>query len=187
MIKDLVNTIATVCVLGLTSVAVAADLEDMPNFHQYSAQFASAGQPTTKQLRTVKDSGFERVIYLAFSDDHTAIENEDGAVKKLGMDYIHIPVDFNNPTSSDFYAFVGVLQTGPAQKTLLHCQVNFRASSFSFLYRVIYDGVDVADAKEDMNLVWQPNETWRKFIFEVLADNNISPECDVCDWTPKGH
>ncbi len=51
MIKDLVSSIAAVCALGLASVAVAANLEDITNFHQYSAQLASAGQPTTKQLR----------------------------------------------------------------------------------------------------------------------------------------
>ncbi len=187
MIKDIARLFAAVCALGLISNAAAADLEDISNFRQYTPQFASSGQPSAEQLQLVQDSGFERVIYLAFTTDHTAIDDEDALVKELGMDYVHIPVDWENPTSSDFYAFAGVLQTGPAQKTLLHCQVNLRASTFSFLYRVIYDDVDVADAKEDMNSVWQPNATWQEFVFDVLRENNISPQCDVCDWTPGEH
>lgn len=187
IIKDVVKASAAVCALGLVSVALAADLDDISNFRQYTPQFASSGQPSKAQLQIVKDSGFERVIYLAFTNNDSAIDDEDAIVKQLGMDYVHIPVDWENPTSSDFYAFAGVLRTGPAQKTLLHCQVNFRASTFSFLYRVIYDGVGVAEAKEDMNLVWQPNDTWRKFVFEVLQENDISPECAVCDWTPREH
>ncbi len=35
-----------------------------------------------------------------------------------------------------------------------------------------------------MNTVWQPNAVWRDFIFEVLAQNGLSPECEGCDWTP---
>jgi hypothetical protein len=83
---------------------------------------------------------------------------------------------------ADFYAFAGAMQREPDKKTLLHCQANYRASAFAFLYRVIYQDVPVAEAKVDMNSIWQPNETWRGLIFEVLADNDISPECAGCDW-----
>ena len=51
------------------------------------------------------------------------------------------------------------------------------------LYRVIYRGVPVAEAKRDMNTVWQPDETWRDLIFRILAQNDISPDCEGCDWT----
>ncbi|MCH7981920.1 MAG: protein tyrosine phosphatase family protein [Proteobacteria bacterium] len=182
MLKAIAAFLLLVCAPAL--LATAADLDEISNFRVYSPQFASAGQPTARQLKLVRDAGYERVIYLAFTNDNTAIDDEDGTVKKLGMDYVHIAVDFDDPTSSDFYAFVGVIRTGPPQKTLLHCQVNFRASTFSFLYRTIYEGVDVADAKEDLDSVWQPNSTWQAFIFEVLEDFHIDPQCDVCDWAP---
>jgi ferredoxin len=70
-------------------------------------------------------------------------------------------------------------------KTLLHCQVNARATTFSFLYRVIYDGVSAEEVKRDMNTVWQPNEVWRDFIFAALESYGKSvDECESCDWTP---
>jgi hypothetical protein len=81
-----------------------------------------------------------------------------------------------------FGAFASVMQKAPEQKTLLHCQVNFRASAFSFLYRVIYEGVPVGAAKADMNSVWQPSEPWRELIFEVLDQHGISPDCEGCNW-----
>jgi protein tyrosine phosphatase (PTP) superfamily phosphohydrolase (DUF442 family) len=168
--------------VGLVSSAVAA-VSDISNFREYSEQFASSGQPTKLQLQEIKDAGFERIVYIAFTSSGKAYDDEDERVKELGMDYIQIPVDWEKPTRSDFYAFAGVMQTGPTQKTLLHCQVNFRASAFSFLYRVVFDGVSVAEAKADMNSVWEPNETWVKLIFDVLEENDISPHCDGCDWT----
>jgi protein tyrosine phosphatase (PTP) superfamily phosphohydrolase (DUF442 family) len=170
----------------------AADLEpdhealkEVLNFRQYSETFASAGQPTAEQFSNIRDAGFERVIYIAFSNNPNAVANADQLVKGLGMDYVHIPVDWNNPSKRDFYTFADAMQREQKLKTLLHCQVNARATAFSFLYRVIYDGAPVAQAKSDMNSVWQPNETWRNLIFALLEENGISPDCATCDWTPS--
>jgi len=161
-----------------------AELSDIRNYRAYSPSFASAGQPTREQLAQVGEAGFERVVYIAFSNSGSAISDEDAVVKDLGMDYVHIPVIWDAPTKSDFYAFAGVMQREPNRKTLLHCQANYRASAFAFLYRVLYLDVPIAEAKADMNSVWTPNETWRDLIFAVLEDNGVSPDCAGCDWTP---
>ncbi len=159
-------------------------LQQISNFRQYSPTFASAGQPTREQFQVIKDQGFERVVYIAFTNNRNALPDEDLVVKGLGMEYMQVPVDFSNPLPSDFYAFADSMRRNSGKKTLLHCQVNARATAFSFLYRVIYEDVPVAQAKADMNTVWQPNEVWRDFIFEVLAQNDVSPNCPGCDWTP---
>ena len=98
------------------------------------------------------------------------------------MDYVQIPVVWASPTIADYESFAAVMQRDPEKKTLLHCQVNFRASAFAFLYRVLDEGVPLAVAKADMNSVWEPNDTWRQLIFDVLEANDVSPECDGCDW-----
>lgn len=161
----------------------AAELSDIPNYREYSPLFASSGQPTKKQLELLKDHGFERVIYIAFTNSGKAYADEDQIVKRLGMDYVQIPVDWSNPQPADFYAFAGAMASAPERKTLLHCQVNYRASAFGLLYRVIHDGTSVADAKRDMNTVWEPNEIWREFIFRILRENDVSADCDGCDWS----
>lgn len=130
----------------------------------------------------IQEQGFERVIYLAFTDNDSAIEHEDRMVKQLGMDYVHIPVDYENPTLADFRTFAEVMGEENTVKTLLHCQVNFRASSFSFLYRVAIQGVPILEAKDDLDSVWVPNETWFRFIRTVLNDYGKSPVCEGCDW-----
>jgi len=177
----------TVPVLLLACCSANAELADISNYRQYSAQFASSGQPTESQLAEVRDAGFDRIVYIAYSDNDNALANEDRVVKTLGMEYLHIPVEWGAPTKSDFYLFAGAMQRSPDKRTLLHCQVNYRASAFAFLYRVVYLGVPVAEAKADLNSVWTPNETWRDLLFEVLAENDISPHCDGCDWTPANH
>jgi protein tyrosine phosphatase (PTP) superfamily phosphohydrolase (DUF442 family) len=169
-------------IFGYAPGMLCAQLGEISNFREYSETFSSSGQPTIEQLTAVRDAGFERVIYIAFSTDGNAIAQEDKIVSDLGMDYVQIPVVWNRPTLANFNLFSSILRQEPDAKTLLHCQVNFRASAFSFLHRVINEGVSVADAKADMNSVWQPNETWRDFIFSVLAENGISPDCSSCNW-----
>lgn len=185
------SAIAAASLLGaLSANAFAVEptdptLADITNFRQYSATFASSGQPTKDQFSAIAENGFERIVYIAFTNNTNALPDADQVVKRLGMEYMHIPVTWDNPLPSDFYAFADSLRRDTDKKTLLHCQVNARATAFSFLYRVIYEGVDIAEAKADMNTVWQPNETWRDFIFAVLAENGMSSECEDCDWTPS--
>ena len=160
----------------------AASLAEISNYRSYSETFSSSGQPDVEQLKAVAGTGVKRVIYLAFTDNETAIEHEDSTVKKLGMQYVHIPVDFMAPTLNDFQLFVKVMEQAPEMNTLLHCQVNFRASTFSLLYRVIYLDVPILEAKEAFDSVWVPNEVWFKFIQSVLAHYNIDYACEGCDW-----
>ena len=171
--------------LLLPGLVFSAELSDIRNYKQYSESFSSAGQPTREQLELVKAAGFERVAYIAFSNSRGAIADEDAIVRELGMDYVQVPVIWDAPTMSDFYAFAGAMQREPGKKTLLHCQANFRASAFAFLYRVLYQDVPVAEAKADMNTIWTPNETWRDLIFAVLEDNGVSPHCEGCDWSTE--
>ena len=185
------SAIATASLLGALSTNACAveptdpTLADITNFRKYSATFASSGQPTKDQFSAIAENGFERIVYIAFTNNANALPDADQVVKGLGMEYMHIPVTWDNPLPSDFYAFADSLRRDTDKKTLLHCQVNARATAFSFLYRVIYEGVSIAEAKADMNTVWQPNETWRDFIFAVLAENGMSSECEECDWTPS--
>jgi protein tyrosine phosphatase (PTP) superfamily phosphohydrolase (DUF442 family) len=173
---------AILLLVGAAASASASGVEDIVNFRQYSATLSSSGQPTAAQLEAVADAGYERVVFLAFSDNDESLVNEDRLAKELGMEYAHIPVDWNAPRNSDFYMFAGLMEREPAKKTLVHCQVNFRASTFSFLYRVLYQDVPLDVAKEDLNSVWVPNDAWRKFIFDVLEENGRSADCDSCLW-----
>jgi len=171
------------CITMPLSAALADDVNDIVNFREYSERFASAGQPTEAQLEAVRDAGYDRVVYVAYSDQRNSLEHEDRIVKRLGMEYVHIPVEWEAPTSSDFAMIAAAIRDNGDGKTLLHCQVNYRASAFSFLYRVLYEDVPIAEAKADMNSVWTPNETWRDLIFDVLEANGVTPECDDCDWS----
>ncbi len=171
-----------ITLLASNTLLAGDSLKDIPNYHQHSDFFSSAGQPSAEQLASAAEAGFERVIYLAFSDNQTAIEAEDRLVKQLGMDYTHIPVDFEQPTLQDFEDFSAILNRNKKERTLVHCQISLRASTFSFLYRVIYAGVPMAEAKAALDAVWVPDQTWYQFTINVLKQHGLSHDCNDCDW-----
>lgn len=165
----------------LAPIALAqTSVDDVVNYLSYSPAFASAGQPDAAQLRAASEAGFERIIYIAYSDQENSLPNEDRIVKDLGMEYVHVPVEWDAPTTSDFRMFAGVMRANREKKTLLHCQVNYRASAFSLLYRVIYGGVPLDEAAVDMESVWKPNDTWRALIVDVLDEHGVAADCPSC-------
>ena len=162
-----------------------ASLEDISNYREYSAVFASSGQPKIEEIPLLAQEGFRRVIYLAFTTNQTAIPGEDNLVVKNGMEYVHVPVDFEKPTLKHFHLVSAVLHDDPTLKTLLHCQINLRASTFSFLYRTIFLHVPMAEAKSDLDSIWVPDKVWYKFIVDTLAHYNMSADCLDCDWAER--
>ncbi len=104
------------------------------NYIKVNDQLITGGQPTEEQLKAAAEEGFEAVINLATLDRQYSLADEAGLVVSLGMDYIHIPVDWENPKESDFEAFDQSMKELKARKVLLHCAANYRATAFYSLY-----------------------------------------------------
>lgn len=139
---------------------------------QYSSHLITAGQPSEEQFRALAEAGFQRVIFLAFTDHKHAVKNEDRVARSAGLEFVHVPVAWDAPTGDDFDTFAAVMRA--TDKTLVHCEVNFRASVFGFLYQVIYLGTPVDEAWSLLTHIWIPNETWKTFIVSVLTDKGIA-------------
>jgi protein tyrosine phosphatase (PTP) superfamily phosphohydrolase (DUF442 family) len=164
----------------LLNAELAGAAEETPltllNEVRYSPNLTTAGQPQEEELRAIADAGFQRVIFLAFSDHENAVKNEDRIVRSLGMEFFHVPIMWSAPTISDFDNFAALMLT--SEKTLVHCEVNFRASVFGFLYQVIYLGMALDDARSLLTSIWIPNTTWEGYITAVLHNKGIDYERD---------
>ena len=139
----------------------------------YSPSLTTAGQPTEAELPLIASVGFDRVIFLAFTNHPKAVAHEDGIVRDQGLQFIHIPVEWESPSPADFAAFAAVMQTFGSGRTLVHCEVNFRASVFGFLYQVLYEDAHVDEALSLMQSIWIPNDTWEAFIDRVTRDRGF--------------
>ena len=145
------------------------------NFKRYSESIASAGQLHDRHIPFIAKEDYSLVVYLAFdsSEDKSRL-GIDKLIRGTGARYVQLPVDWFQPTPEDYNHFVGAVTANNERNVLVHCQMNFRASAFSFLYRVIESDEDFEKAKEDMFSVWTPDATWTNFINEVLMLRGVT-------------
>ncbi len=88
------------------------------------------------------------------------------------MAYIHIPVDFENPTIENLKLFLTLLSSLEDKKVLVHCALNYRASAFMYVYhkyflQTPFDKIDLSMMQE-----WSPDKKWQELMktsFEELS------------------
>lgn len=147
-----------------------------PNLVEVSPKLVTSGQPSAEALGGLKAQGFQVVIYLAPPTVPDAVRDEQLIVTRQGLTFINIPIQFDNPTESDFEVFAALLNSFADRKVLVHCQVNLRASSMVFLYRTITLKEQPLAAYQAVQRVWSPSGPWRKLIEGELRKHSISFE-----------
>jgi len=75
----------------------------------------------------------------------------------------------------DYLAFQAWLDARRTDRVLAHCAMNWRASLFCVLYRVLREGRDPAQAREDVLGVWEPDPVWTDLAARVLAAGGREP------------
>jgi len=161
----------------LLLAAAGARAADRPeNLVQWREGLASSAQPGAAWLGTIGDQKYEVLINLAPPQSHGSIANEGGIVGAKGVKYVNIPVDFMRPTAEDFRFFTEVMKASAGRNVFVHCQANFRGSSFVFLYRVIHEGASAEETWKKLQSVWVPEPQWKRFIEETLKANGKSFE-----------
>ncbi len=139
-------------------------LEGVFNYLPISESIITSGQPTEAQFEFVRDTGVRHVINLAPHDAENALPDEASTLGVLGIDYIHIPVDFRHPTEEDYAQFCEAMDQLGDAPVLVHCAANMRVSAFLFRYRRDVLGEDPAKLAEDLHQIWEPFGVWKDFV-----------------------
>ena len=138
----------------------------------------TSGQPVREYFDVLANEGIEIVVNLAPPESHGSIADEGGLVGERGIVCVNIPVNWEAPERGHFDFFSELLKNNKHKKTLVHCQVGFRASTFAFLHRVVHRNVEPDVALQALQEVWVPNETWKAFANEVLSDHDVDFQLD---------
>jgi protein tyrosine phosphatase (PTP) superfamily phosphohydrolase (DUF442 family) len=147
-------------------------IEDIAAFIGVSDRLALGGQPTEAQLGELRGAGFEILINLGLSGQAYSLPNEGATARALGLEYHHIPVEFGSPTAQDLDEFIVKMDACENRKVFVHCAANYRVSCFVSLYMRLRHGWSSTEAEQLVTSVWNPDETWRKFI-----ENNSARFC----------
>lgn len=147
-----------------------SNFDAIRNYRLISDGLATSGQPSETQFKSIADAGYELVINLALHDDpRYSLPDEASTVQSLGMEYVHIPVQFAAPTPQNLDAFFEAMTSSRDKKIWVHCAANWRVSAFLGLYRQIVQGWTHDEAFRLLHSLWEPNEVWSAFISDILA------------------
>jgi protein tyrosine phosphatase (PTP) superfamily phosphohydrolase (DUF442 family) len=146
-------------------------LTQILNFKQLSPQLATGGQPNAEELLALCRAGFEVVINLGLHDAPYALPDEARVLAAHGVEYHHLPVDFQSPQVARYFAFQDLLRGLSQRKCFIHCAANKRVSTFMALFRILELGWSRSEAEREMHQIWQPDAAWQAFMQQVLSDS----------------
>jgi protein tyrosine phosphatase (PTP) superfamily phosphohydrolase (DUF442 family) len=112
-----------------------ADPEAIYNWRRLDNRITTSGQPSETQLADIHAVGVRHIVDLGLHTHDKALPDEAASVNRLGMTYIDIPVDFQNPTDDDFDQFYTVMEQLQEVPVHVHCIANYRVSAFFYSYR----------------------------------------------------
>ena len=143
-------------------------LNQIKSFLQIDHRIATAGQPSLHQLEELADAGYQVVINLGLNEADYALEDEAAWVKQLGMKYIHLPVDFQQPVTNDFIRFLNSMNLQQEKRVFVHCAENKRVSVFIALYLVLTEQLNQIEGWNLILKIWEPNLVWESYYYESL-------------------
>ena len=149
-------------------------IEEIRNFAEINSMISSGGQPTEPQIHDLFSAGFQTIINLGLLDPKYCLPDERGVVTSLGLNYIHIPVNFNSPTLENYKEFETALSGAASSKTFVHCAANYRVSCFLAIYGRRALGWTAQRAASHISSIWQPNDIWSKFLADAERDHSLA-------------
>jgi protein tyrosine phosphatase (PTP) superfamily phosphohydrolase (DUF442 family) len=130
------------------------------NFIQYNEWLASGSRPKTEQIQELKNNGFEVVLNILPLTAKNPLADEDIQVKKAGMKYQHLPLDYTNVIPELYELFKSTLNSFSGEKTFVHCGGNIYSSNLVHMYLVLEKEMTETESSQYLLKIHKPTEIW---------------------------
>ena len=140
-------------------------VDESYNFRRITHEITTSGVVGVERLEHLGDEGYQAVINLLPDDSEYAVADEASIVREQGLDYIYIPVDYDDPTQSDLEAFTAAMDAHENNKVHVHCAANYRVTAFYALH-ALSKGIWTADQADALiSDVWNLADfpKWQQF------------------------
>jgi uncharacterized protein (TIGR01244 family) len=168
------RTFTTVLILTI-AVSAAAQItkQERPgivNFSKVDAVVACGGATETSALDGLAKDGFKSVINLRLASEANAnIELNAAHAKSLGLTYVHIPFNGQQPDPKAVDQFLAAIATKANQPAYVHCGSASRVGAMWLVKRVLQDGWTIEKATEEAKLIGLRGEPLEKFALSYIA------------------
>lgn len=169
------RSLTTLLALAIALPALAQTKQDRPgivNFTRVDAVVACGGATETAALDGLKADGFKAVINLRLPTEPGAnIEANAAHAKALGLNYVNIPFNGQQPDPKAVDAFLATISNKANQPVFVHCGSASRVGSMWLVKRVLQDGWTVEKATEEAKLIGLRGEPLEKFALSYIESH----------------
>jgi protein tyrosine/serine phosphatase len=109
------------------------------NFEEVSPTIWRGSRPSDVALEDLAGSGVKTIVDLRL--DGTGCEHEHVYARRLGLKYVHIPMSFKKPTSTQIVQFLNIVNDKNNQPVYVHCRQGAdRTGTLIGIYRTVMQG-----------------------------------------------
>ncbi len=168
------RSLATLVVLALAIPAAAQvtkqERAGIVNFSKVDAVVACGGATETSALEGLAKDGFKAVINLRqASEPNVNLEQNMARARELGLKYIHIPMNGQQPDPKVIDQFLAAIADKSNQPAYVHCGSASRVGSVWLAKRVLQDGWAIDKATEEAKAIGLRSEALEKFALDYIA------------------
>jgi uncharacterized protein (TIGR01244 family) len=169
------RAVLTVCALTLSIAAFAQTKQErtgIVNFTKVDAVVACGGATETSALDGLAKDGFKSVINLRLATEpNVNIDGNAAAAKALGLKYIHIPFNGQQPDDKVVDQFLAAIADKSNQPAYVHCGSASRVGAVWLVKRVLQDGWTIEKATEEAKFIGLRSEPLEKFALAYIASH----------------
>src|ERR1700730_15545213 len=154
-------------------------IRGVPNPGKINDGLYRGAQPNEQGLEELKKLGITTIVDLR-AEDRGKVEWERKEAEKLGMRFVHIPINgFAAPTNEEVVQFLSLFRGDPQQKVFVHCLLGEdRTGVFVATYRMSVQKWPAAQALHEMNAFgfngfWHP--AMKSFVRDFPARLTSAP------------
>lgn len=167
-------TTALIVAVGVATLAAQTKQEraGIVNFTKVDAVVACGGATETSALDGLAKDGFKAVINLRLATEpNVNIEANAAHAKSLGMNYIHIPFNGQQPDPKVVDQFLAAIANKANQPVYVHCGSASRVGAVWMVKRVLQDGWAIDKATEEAKLIGLRSEPLEKFALSYIESH----------------
>jgi uncharacterized protein (TIGR01244 family) len=164
---------ALALIVGAAVTAGAQQKVERPgivNFTKVDAVVACGGATDTSALDGLKADGFKTIVNLRQPSETGAnIEQNVAEAKRLGLNYVSIPVNSQALDPKTLDRFLETIADTANQPVFVHCASANRVGAFWLAKRVLQDGWSIEKATEEARLIGLHSAPLEKFALDYIV------------------
>ena len=132
-----------ISIAAAQSKVTKESLPGVQNFAKLETTVACAGAITPSSVAEIKKMGYASIINLRQANEQGAdIDAEAAAAKTAGINFVHIPFNGAQPTTTAVDQFLKSIVEKGNNPAFIHCSGGNRAASMWFVKRALVDKWD---------------------------------------------